>query len=161
MQIDTTDIGASDHFLVWLQLGRVIKCFKKQKRTMRKWRLDRLADEGVRVKYKEALKAEVETFSERIREKVSEGSAEVGEKVTVCGRAVRWWDDAEDVEERREVYMKILRGQGDLWGEYTELRREVESLVIEKKLAVWNGVVERANEDFEGIRREFWAFVSS
>ena len=44
--MDTTNIGASDHFLEWLELGRVTKCFKKQKRTIRKWRLDRLADEG-------------------------------------------------------------------------------------------------------------------
>ena len=142
-----------------------------------------MADEGVRRRYKEALEAEVEAFSESIRERVSEGmrgsglvktavekweqvvkkvaSAEVGEKVIVCGRAVRWWDDEikQKIEERREVYRKILRGQGELWKEYTKLRREVKSLVIEKKLAVWNEVVEKANEDFEGSRKEFWAFV--
>ena len=94
VQVDTTDIGASDHFLVWLptpcgyrrsMLGCLLwqasihrvgpsphtKCFKKQKRKIRKWRLDRLVDEGVSVKYKEALKAEA--FSESIRERVSEG----------------------------------------------------------------------------------------
>ena len=113
------------------------------------------------MKYKEALKGEVEAFSESIRERVSEGmrgswlvnaaleqweqvvkkvaSTEVGEKVIVCGRAVRWWDDEikQKIEERRELYRKILRGQGDLWGEYTKLHREVKSLVIEKKLAAW------------------------
>ena len=111
--------------------------------------MDRLADEWVRMRYKEALKAEVEAFSESIRERVSEGmresglvnaavgkweqvvkkvaSAEVGEKVIVCGRAVRWWDNEikQKIEERREVYRKIRRGQGDLWEEYTKLRREV------------------------------------
>ena len=84
------------------------------------------------------MEAEVEAFSESIRERVSEGmrgsglvktavekweqvvkkvaSAEVGEKVIVCGRAVRWWDDEikQKIEERREVYRKILRGQGEL-----------------------------------------------
>ena len=55
------------------RVGPSNKVFKKLKRTNRKWRLDRLADEGVRVKYKEALKAEVEAFSESIRERVSEG----------------------------------------------------------------------------------------
>ena len=143
------DIGASDHFLVWLELGRVTKCFKKQKWEwgIRKWRLDRLADEGVRGKYKEALKAEVEAFSESIREKVSEGtrgsglvsaaigkweqvvkkvaSAEVGEKVIVCGRAVRWWDNESRKEER------FTGRLGVLWGEYTKLCKEVKSLVIE------------------------------
>ena len=46
--------------------------------------------------------------------------------------------------------------QDDLWDEYCQLRREVKDLVREKKLAVWNEVVEK---DFDGSRREFWAFV--
>ena len=31
--------------------------------------------------------------------------AEVGEKVVVCGRAVRWWDDEikQKIEQRREA----------------------------------------------------------
>ena len=108
VQVNITDIGTSDPFLVWLELGRVTKCCKKQKRTIRKWRVDRFSDEGVRVKSSEALKAEDVPFSESIREKVREGirgsglvsavveeweqvvkkvaKAEVGEKVVVCGR---------------------------------------------------------------------------
>ena len=68
------------------------------------------------------MKAGVESFSESIREKVNEGisgnglvsavveeweqvvkkvaRAEVEEKVVVCGRAVRWWDN----QQRREAY---------------------------------------------------------
>ena len=63
----------------------------------------------------------------------------------MCGRAGRWWDDEikQKIEERREVYRNILRGQGDLWVEYTKLRREIKSLVTGKKLVVWNEVVER------------------
>ena len=30
----------------------------------------------------------------------------------------------------------------------------------EKKCSMWNAVVERANVDFEGNRKEFWSFVS-
>ena len=37
VQINITDFGASDHFLLWLELGRVTKCCKKQKRTIRRW----------------------------------------------------------------------------------------------------------------------------
>ena len=35
--------------------------------------------------------------------------AEVGEKVVVCGRAVRWWGDRikQKIEQRREAYKKI------------------------------------------------------
>ena len=71
VQVDTTDIGASDHFLVWLELGRVTKCCKKQKRTIRKWHLDRFSDEGVRAKYREALRAEVESFYKSMSEGMS------------------------------------------------------------------------------------------
>ena len=34
VQVNITDIGASDHFLVWLELGRVTKCCKRQKRIL-------------------------------------------------------------------------------------------------------------------------------
>ena len=63
VNLDSTDIGVSDHFLVWLELGRVAKCCRKQKRTIRKWRF-------LLKKYCQALRAEVESFSESIREKV-------------------------------------------------------------------------------------------
>ena len=36
VQVDRTDIGASDHYLVWLELGRTSR---KGKRVIRKWRL--------------------------------------------------------------------------------------------------------------------------
>ena len=54
--------------------------------------------------------------------------AEVGEKVVVCGRAVRWWDDEikQKIEQRREAYKK---GQDNLWEEYSKLRSEVKNLV--------------------------------
>ena len=77
--------------------------------------MDRFAEDGVKGKYCQALRAEVESFSESIREKVIQGmrgremvsevlddwesnvnrvaKTEVGEKVVVCSRAARWWDD--------------------------------------------------------------------
>ena len=50
----------SDNFLVWLEIGRVTKCCMKQKHNIRKWRLDRFAEDGVKGKYYQALRAEVE-----------------------------------------------------------------------------------------------------
>ena len=35
----------------------------------------------------------------------------------------------------------------------------MKNLVREKKLAVWNEVVEKVNVDFDGSKKEFWAFV--
>ena len=39
------------------------------------------------------------------------------------------------------------------------LGKEVEEAVREKKLSIWNEVVEKVNADFEGSSKEFWAFV--
>ena len=46
-----------------------------------------------------------------------------------------------------------------MWEEYYRLRKEVKQLVLEKKLNISNEVVEKANNDFEGNKKEFWAFV--
>ena len=97
-------------------------------------------------------------FSESIREKVVQGmrgrelvsevledwerivnrvaKAEVGEKVVVCGRAARWWDNEikAKIKQRRELNKRILRGEDELWEEYVRLRKEVKQLVTEKKL---------------------------
>ena len=50
--------------------------------------------------------------------------AEVGEKVIVCGRSVRWWADyiKEKIQERREVYKRIGSGEKDLWEQYVTQR---------------------------------------
>ena len=61
----------------------------------------------------------------------------------------------------REVYKKVVNGQNmkDLWDEYCTLRKEVKELVREKKLSIWNEDLEKANVDFDGSKKEFWAFV--
>ena len=163
IQVDSTDIGASGHFLVWIELGRTTKCIKKGKRVIRRWCLDRFVDDDdVKVKYRDALQAEVSGFAESIKHKQITGSelvnevleeweiivnrvakTEVGEKMIVCGRAARWWDDEvrAKIEHRREVYRLIASGQEELWEEYYRLRKEVKQLVLKKKLSIWNEVV--------------------
>ena len=65
----------------------------------------------------------------------------VGEKMTVRGRAARWWDDEiKSKIESRRVYRKMVRGQLELWEYYVRLRIEVKQLVLEKKLGIWNEV---------------------
>ena len=119
-----------------MELGRVTKQRGKYKRKIRRWRLDRFPGDDVKARYCEALKAEVESFSGSIEAKVKRGvrggelvgkvldewenivnrvvKAEVGEKVMVCGRSVRWWDDEikEKIQKRREVYKRIVRTCG-------------------------------------------------
>ena len=76
----------------------------------------------------------------------------------VCGRAARWWDNEikEKISLRREVYKNVIKGWEDLWDEYCRLCREMKELVREKKLTIWN---EKVSVDFDGSRKEFWAFV--
>ena len=86
---------------------------------------------------------------------------ELGEKMTVCGRAARWWhvQIKDKMNASREVYKKVVNGLEDLWDEYCTLRNEIKQLVIEKKLNIWNELVEKVNIDFDENRKEFWAFV--
>ena len=75
----------------------------------------------------------------------------------MCGRAARWWDEQikDRINARREVYRKVVNGREDLWDEYCRLRKEVKQLVIEKKLNIWNELVEKVNTDFNENRKEF------
>ena len=52
-------------------------------------------------------------------------------------------------------------GDNKLWTEYCKLRKKVimKQVVIEKKLDMWNNIVEKTNQDFEGIKKQFWSFV--
>ena len=56
VQVDTMDIGNSNHFLVWMELGRTVKTTKQQKRVIKKWRIERFQDKKVRQKFQEALR---------------------------------------------------------------------------------------------------------
>ena len=49
MPVDGTDIGSSDHFLVWIELGRANKTSKKRKYVIRRWHLDRFGDDEVKL----------------------------------------------------------------------------------------------------------------
>ena len=62
------------------------------------------------------------------------------------------------INARREVYRKVVNGREDLWDEYCRLRKEVKHLVIEKKLNIWNELVEKVNTDFDENRKEFCLF---
>ena len=63
----------------------------------------------------------------------------------VCCRAARWLDEQikDIINARREVYRKVVFGREDLWDEYCRLRKEVNQLVIEKKLNICNELVEK------------------
>ena len=76
-------------------------------------------------------------------------------------RLARWWDEQikDKINTRRQVYKKVVNGWEDLWCEYCRLRKEVKQLVIEKKLNIWNELVEKVNIDFDENRKELCAFV--
>ena len=83
------------------------------KRVIRRWRLDRFGDDEVKLRYQNGL--DVHGLSESIKRKVEwdmkghdlvnevlrewesivnrVAKREVGDKMIVCGRAARWWDN--------------------------------------------------------------------
>ena len=73
VHVDGTDIGSSDHLLVWMELGRASKASKKRTRVIRRWRLDRFEDDEVKLSYQNALMAEVHEFSESTKSKIERG----------------------------------------------------------------------------------------
>ena len=85
---------------------------------------------------------------------------EIGDKMIVCDRAAKWWDSEilKKIKCRRELYKKIINGQEDLCDEYCRLHKEVKHLFIDKKLKVWNEVVDKVNTDFEGNRKNILVF---
>ena len=73
----------------------------------------------------------------------------------MCGRAARWWDEQikDRINARQEMYRKVVNGPEDLWDEYCRLRKEIKQLVVEKKLNIWNELVEKVNTDFDENRK--------
>ena len=67
MSIEQICIGISDHFLLWLELGRLTKRHTKFKRVIKKWRLDRFDDKEIVICYKKALSIEEPNFIKEIR----------------------------------------------------------------------------------------------
>ena len=54
--VDSSGIGCSDHFLVWMELGRACKLTKSHRRIIKKWYLDRFEVEDVRSKCKKCVR---------------------------------------------------------------------------------------------------------
>ena len=73
MHVYGTDIGSSDHFLVWMELGRATKTSKKRKRVIKRWHLNRFGDDEVKLSYQKALRVEMHRFADNIRSKVERG----------------------------------------------------------------------------------------
>ena len=73
VQVDTMDMEKSDHFLVWMELGRTVKTAKQQKRVIKKWDIEQFQDEEVRQKYEEVLSVEVDGFQERVLQWKTQG----------------------------------------------------------------------------------------
>ena len=41
MYVDSIDIGCSDHYLVWMEIGRTTRTTRKVKHVIKKWHLER------------------------------------------------------------------------------------------------------------------------
>ena len=102
----------------------------------------------------ELVKAVVQDWEETVKRVASK---EIGEKVIVCGKAVRWWDGEikEKIRLRRQVYKEISSSREDKWREYYKLRSEIKELVRKKKIDGWNEVIERLIKIFMKTGKSF------
>ena len=69
VHVDNTDIGCSGHFLERIELGRTAKNFKEKRVRC----LERFDEDEVKLRYQNALKAEVRGFSESVNSKLEGG----------------------------------------------------------------------------------------
>ena len=88
VNVDRTDIGCSDHSLVWMELGRIVKNKRKAKRVIRKWRVDRFENEEIKQRYQNELKDELHEFSQSIRSKLEHGLKGHTLKFYLSGKAL-------------------------------------------------------------------------
>ena len=82
----------------------------------------------------------------------------IGKKLILCNRAVKWWD--EEVEEAirvsRETHTRCLSSRSTVgWEEYAKARKAIKKMV-EKKKGIWEDVVRKTNEDFDGGMTQMW-----
>ena len=65
---------------------------------------------------------------------------ELGEKMIVCGRAARWWDEQikDRINARQEVYRKVVNGREDLWdmGVKGRMWRVIKKMYMSSRSAV-------------------------
>ena len=83
--VHTTDIGSSDHYLVWFELQKNFsKSRNKAKRSMYKWQVDRLQDKAIRNEYQAELDVQANDFFQTF-----DDLRVTGEKL-VCTIASKW-----------------------------------------------------------------------
>ena len=155
--VDSTDIGSSDHYLVWFELGRNFgKSRKKARRILYKWRIDRLQDKETRNEYQDELGLHANDFFQTLddlcREEVVEeelvrrmaskwekvvdkaASKALGRKLIICGRSVNWWDEElrQLVKDRRTCFAQGLDNDSN-WNDYLKIRKELKQKIREKR----------------------------
>ena len=78
--VHRTNVGSSDHYLVWFELGRTFgRNRKKAKLILYKWRVDRLQDKTIRNEYQAELGLCANNFFQTLSDLHQEGV--VGEEL--------------------------------------------------------------------------------
>ena len=86
----------------------------------------------------------------------------IGKKLIVCNKAVKWWDDEvkEAIRVRREAHARYIGNKNAAgWEEYAKARKEVKKMVEKKKRGIWEEVVKKTNEDFDGGMKQMWVGI--
>ena len=121
VHVDSTDIGFSNHFLVWMELGRTAKSFQKEKRVIRRWRLERFDEDEVKLRYQNALKADVHGFLESVKSKLEGGM----KGYDLVNEVLMEWENIVNRVAKSEVGEKLLFVVERLDGGIMKLRKNV------------------------------------
>ena len=182
--VDRTDVGSSDHYLVWFELGRTFgRNRKKAKRILYKWRVDRLQDKAIRNEYQAELGLCANDFfqtlsdlhqegvvgEELVRrmaskwEKVVDKAAllTLGRKLIICGRSVSWWDEElrQLVKDRRACFAQGLDNDSN-WSDYLRIRKELKQKIREKRKICREQLMAKVNNNYRKNIKAFWKFVN-
>ena len=77
----------------------------------------------------------------------------IGKMLIICNRAVKWWD--EEVKKatrvRREGYARYTSNKSTAgWEEYAMARKKLKEMVEKQKKGLWNDVIYKKKQDFDG-----------
>ena len=183
VHVGVEDVGTTDHSLIWTESQQTKTRRSRRGRKLYRWRIDKLEMEEKRQEFQEEMVRNAVKFSELLEEvgtvgtemernragaKIIEGWEQlvkdtackvIGKKLILCNKAVKWWDEEvkEAIRVRRETHTKCLSSESTVgWEEYAEARKAVKKMVEKKKKGVWEDVVRKTNEDFDGGMKQMW-----
>ena len=188
-QVDSTQLGGSDHKLNHLTVYGFSKVQKPKPVRVEKFRLEKLyKPEGIE-EYQQQVVAKLGRWSPAgVSSSIQDGPQQlvdsvwgswsslvlsaavssIGKKLVVKGHARPELDrQVKDlIEQRRKIYREFSDASGskrvELWSQYASLRKQVHALMHDKQTAKWSELMAQLEGEFvdRGNMKQFWSSVN-